>query len=264
MEQRRNFTIYKLSFESPYQTIWEENNRVIVYLFSPPNPRGKVLVFHTLGTKNLDIEKEICRRFAQLGYEGAAIVLPFHLERCPKGLRNGWGFTASPKLLKESTIQSVADARSFLDFWCGENERVAVIGLSLGAIIGVLTMAVDERITTGVFILGGGNIPLLLPHSIIFSLRSYKWRKEELEELDEIDPLKYAHLILPRKVLMVNGRLDLVIPYNSSYSLWVAMGKPEIKWLWCGHYGALFIKDKILRKVLKFIIENHNKTQEVR
>jgi dienelactone hydrolase len=256
LSKRKDFTIYQMDFPSPIKTRWEENNRVFVYLYSPPNPKGKVLVLHTLGTKNLNLEEEICRRFAQMGYEGAALVLPYHLQRRPAGLSKGWGFTASPSVMRETLIQSVDDVRSFLDIWCGK-EGVAIVGLSLGAIVGALVMGVDERVQRGVFIMGGGNLPLLLTHSLLFALKSFRWSREELSLLWDVDPLRYAYLIPPRPVLLINGRFDFVVPYNCSYAIWKAMGKPSAEWLWCGHYGALLIKDKILRKTLKFIKEVH-------
>ncbi len=259
LETRKDFLIFKWNFRSPFVTKWEENNRVVVYLFSPPRPQGKVLVLHTLGTKNLELEKEICRRFAQFGYESAALVMPYHLERRPIGLERGWGFLANPTTMRETLVQSVDDVRRFLDLWCDKGEKVSIIGLSLGAIVGVLAMAVDERVGLGAFIMGGGNFSLLIPHSIVFGLKSHKWSEEEMKVLEDVDPLKYAPLIPPRPVLMVNGRLDIVVPYNSSYSLWKAMGEPQVEWLWSGHYGVLLIKDKILRKVLKFITENKEK-----
>ncbi|MGC9003574.1 MAG: alpha/beta hydrolase family protein [bacterium] len=256
IETRKGFKIYQWTFPSPISTRWEENNRVFVFIYAPSEPKGKVLVLHTLGAKNLKLEEEICRRFAQLGYESAALVLPFHLQRRPAGLLKGWGFLADPKTMRESLIQSVDDVRRFLDLWY-EGKEVSIVGLSLGAIVGTLAMAVDERVEKGVFIMGGGNLPFLVSHSILFALKSYKWSKEELATLDDVDPIKYAHLIPPRPVFLVNGRLDLVVPYNSSYALWVALGKPPIEWLFCGHYGALLLKDKILRKAIKFIMEVH-------
>jgi dienelactone hydrolase len=254
--KRKDFTIYQIDFPSPIKTRWEENNRVFVYLYSPPNPKGKVLVLHTLGTKSLNLEEEICRRFAQLGYEAGALVLPYHLQRRPAGLSKGWGFTANPSVMRETLIQSVDDVRRFLDIWCGR-EGVAIVGLSLGAIVSVAVMGVDERVQRGVFIMGGGNLPLLLRHSLLLSLKSFRWSEDEVSLLWDVDPLKYAHLIPPRPVLLINGRLDFVVPYNCSYALWKAMGKPQAEWLWCGHYGALLVKDKILRKILKFIKEVH-------
>jgi predicted esterase len=256
LSKRKDFTIYQIDFPSPIETRWEENNRVFVYLYSPPNPKGKVLVLHTLGTKNLDLEEEICRRFAQLGYEAGALVLPYHLQRRPAGLSKGWGFTANPSVMRETLIQSVDDVKRFLDIWC-EGKGVAIVGLSLGAIVGALVMGVDQRIEKGVFIMGGGNLSLLIRHSLLLSLKSFKWSEDEVSLLWDVDPLRYAHLIPPRPVLLINGRLDFVVPYNCSYALWKAMGEPQAEWLWCGHYGALLIKDKILRKVLKFIKEVH-------
>lgn len=259
LERRKEFTIYKWSFASPLTTKWEVNNRVVVYLYVPMKARGKVLVLHTFGTKDLRLEGEICRRFAQLGYASAVLVMPYHLDRRPSGLEKGWGFTANPVVMRETLIQSVDDVRRFLDLWYEKGEKVAIVGLSLGAIVGVLAMSVDERVGTGVFIMGGGNFPLLVKHSLIFALKSYKWGGNELRLFEDVDPLKYASLIPPRPVLMINGRLDLIIPYACSYGLWKVMGEPHIDWLWSGHYGALLIKDKILRKVFKFIIENDKK-----
>ncbi len=254
--QNKQFSIYEVSFPSPVQSGWRENDTVFVYLFSPPaEPKGKILVLHTLRSKDVDLEKEICRRFAQLGYESAVLVLPYHLRRCPPGLKRAWGFLSSPSTIRTTIIQSVVDVRRFIDLWLKGDERLAIVGVSLGAIISSLTMAVDQRISMGVFLLGGGNLPHLLSHSLVLFPEAFKWRKVDWSILEDVDPIKYASLIPPRPVLMVNGRLDLVVPYNSSFPLWKQMGEPQVEWLLCGHYGAFLLKDKILREVLKFITD---------
>lgn len=252
--QNKQFGIYELSFPSAVKSGWRENDTVFVYLFSPPaKPRGKILVLHTLRSKDVALEKEICRRFAQLGYESAVLILPYHLKRCPPGLKRAWGFLSSPSTIRATIIQSVVDVRRFIDLWLKDDEQLAIVGVSLGAIVSSLAMAVDQRVSVGAFLLGGGNLPHLLSHSLILFPEAFKWRKVDWSVLDDVDPIKYASLIPPRPVFMVDGRLDLVVPYNCSFPLWKRMGEPQMEWLWCGHYGAFLLKDKILQKVLKFI-----------
>ncbi|MCK4225425.1 hypothetical protein KAX29_00875 [candidate division WOR-3 bacterium] len=50
-----------------------------------------------------------------------------------------------------------------------------------------------------------------------------------------IDPLTYSHLNYPRKVVMVNGICDPVIPLQSVFELRRALGNPPLILLPAGH-----------------------------
>jgi hypothetical protein len=55
---------------------------------------------------------------------------------------------------------------------------------------------------------------------------------------DPFDPLTYAAGLRGKRVLMMAGNIDDVIPPESARKLWEAAGRPPITWFDCGHYSA--------------------------
>ena len=126
-------------------------------------------------------------------------------------------------------------------------------------------MGVDERIKSSVFILGGGDIG-----SIVWTKRFHEEYAGYLEQvratgdLDEVkpaddrflfDPLTFAHLIRPRKVLMINARFDLIIPRKSTMKLWRALRQPRIIWIPATHITSCLWQGFICRRTVGFLKE---------
>ena len=84
-------------------------------------------------------------------------------------------------------------------------DRLAYLGISWGAMQGVLLLALEERIRTGMLLLGG--LPLY----------------EELKETPEADPINFApRVTIP--ILLLNGRYDHLYPLETSQ-------KPTVRFL---------------------------------
>ena len=80
--------------------------------------------------------------------------------------------------------------------------------------------------------------------------------KEELARLTHpFDPLTYAAGLRQKRVLMIAGRSDEVIPPSATTRLWEAAGRPPIHWLHCGHYSAAGYLLPIFREVVEFFAE---------
>ena len=56
---------------------------------------------------------------------------------------------------------------------------------------------------------------------------------------DPFDPLTYANRLAGKRLLMIAGKVDEVVPPASTLLLWEAAGRPTIRWYDCGHYSAV-------------------------
>jgi dienelactone hydrolase len=132
-----------------------------------------------------------------------------------------------------------------------DGTRVALVGMSHGALVGSLVTAVDPRIRAATLLLGGGNLAAVIRDSHEGSLERIRddlmandgLTRDSFYEgvaptLEDVDPLTYAPLVSPRAVLMINARFDRVIPRRNVEALWRAFGRPELVWLPTGHYTA--------------------------
>jgi hypothetical protein len=169
--------------------------------------------------------------------------------------------------------QSVLDYRRVLDWVCSRPEfdpaRIGVLGTSMGAIKAALLTGVDPRVHAAVLGLVGGNLPYILAHSTEGSWRGggiWKMRGKYLEEhkvtreqffegLQKTitwDPDRVAPAVSPRKVLLVIGLCDTVVPTKTGRELRRNLGKPETIYLLSGHYTAVLYLPYIRSQALKF------------
>lgn len=257
---------YSLKFPSSFGSGCVNNDTVHASYFEPKIKNKKfpaVVILHSWKARRAGKEKEIAKELAKNGIAGLVLVLPFHMQRSCKGRK-----FISEDLEKtiESVREAVIDIRRGCD-WLEKREnidssRIGIIGISLGAIIANLSMGIDERFKVDVSILGGGNLAKILWKSpIIFGIK-YKmvkrgWNLSKLEDrLKVIDPITYVGRIRERKVLMINGLFDFVIPKSCVEELWNALGKPSIIWLPTDHFTAVLLKGRIKRKAIEFFEGN--------
>lgn len=150
----------------------------------------------------------------------------------------------------------VVEVRQALDWLVQQpsidTDRIGLIGMSLGAVVGSSTTGVDPRIRSEVLLLGGGDLP-----GIIFSTgeRSFvKMRNRLMKErrvgpealkqdaektLATVEPLNYAYRLPPSNILMINAYFDQAIPRSYTLALWEKIGKPHLVFVPTGHYTAV-------------------------
>ena len=140
-------------------------------------------------------------------------------------------------------VSIVIDIRPVVD-WAQtqpdvDPQRIALIGFSMGALVSSVAMANEPRLAAGVLVMGGADPPDVLAacdHEI------ERWRKHILEHLgwslDEyrnelakalarINPARFAGMVDPRRVLIIEVAADTCMPRTSRERLWQAMGRPE-------------------------------------
>lgn len=150
---------------------------------------------------------------------------------------------------------TVTDIRRLVD-WAScqpdiDTRRIGIVGFSIGAIIGALTMGVDERISAGAFIMGGGNFHEIFAvskaHEVentrTLLLRALRWTPDKLkhrleQELHTINPVYAVGAVNPARVLLIDSRDDHFIPHSAQDALWNAFGRPTRKTLAYDHRMA--------------------------
>ena len=264
-ESRRTDTIaiYTLAFPSPVQGKIEENNQVRGRLWQPlaaGRDRPGVILLHWLGGSFRPLEL-VGRHLAEKGIPTLMIYLPHYGPRRsadPK-LRErliGTDVTRTRKNLR----QAVLDVRRAGDWMASrpgiDPDRVGIVGISLGAVIGSLVAGIDDRFGPSAFIIGGGDLPGIIfkaskdTRKIRDSLVAEGWTRKRLTaELRDVEPLTFAKRIDKKKILMLNAESDEIIPRECTTKLHEAIGKPTIRWYRGGHYAIILRLGPILDEI---------------
>ncbi len=253
VKEKKTYRIEKISFPSsmtPYQ--------VTGYLY---DPKAKVtpptiIIIPILGG-NYFFSKNCANYLTQRGFS----CLRFERTTDPFDVEKGLHHT------ERVLWHSVIDFRRVID-WLVEGKgrnpnRIGVMGVSMGAIVAALALAVEPRIAPGAIILGGGDIATILATSkerrvVRFREGVVRAKGMTLEQFHEeasrvmapVDPLAYATRADPKSILMVNGRFDRTIPYDCSEKLWQAMGRPLWITIPTGHYSAVLFLWHIRHQIL--------------
>lgn len=134
----------------------------------------------------------------------------------------------------------VVAIRQLVDWAEDETEvEVSLIGFSMGAIVGAIALGVDDRLSNGVLMMGGGH-----PGRIFATCngkvgrirasaeRRFGWTQDQYQALfDGLfaagDPARYAGRYDPGRLLLFDGAFDGCMSRDARYALWNATGRPE-------------------------------------
>ncbi len=274
----------RISFLSPFTSEYDVNNRVYLEVFTPVNllKRTTVVFVHGLGLtpKRKKLYIMLPKRLAVMGYRSVFFTLPFHLERTPAGKSSIQWFSDLDDI---GTLhfyhQAVVDLKTTLNLFSGLKD-FSLVGVSLGSMITMIALGVEERFRRGVLILGGGNYERILWHSLTkYVIREgycnskmchhfyskYPKYLQDIKELGSwravpcpkmcflIEPLTFAPFVKEKKIMMINAIFDLIIPRKATIQLWEELQRPEIHWLPAGHGTTLFWGGKIARLIGDFL-----------
>ena len=132
-----------------------------------------------------------------------------------------------------SMRQGICDVRRGISWLASRSDidraRLGVAGISLGGIVASVAVAVNPAVRDGVFLLAGGDLSQILwgmPETEIFR-KSWEGAGRTLVELkaltDPFDPLTHAHRLAGKRLLMIAGKVDEVVPPRSAQ----ASGRPR-------------------------------------
>jgi dienelactone hydrolase len=140
-------------------------------------------------------------------------------------------------------VSTVIDIRRVVD-WAEtqtdvDPQRIALIGFSMGALVASVAMANEPRLAAGILVMGGADPQDILAacdheigrgrehvlEQLDWSLDKY--RNELAKALARVNPARFAGMVDPRRVLIIEAAADTCMPPSSRERLWRAMGRPE-------------------------------------
>ncbi len=257
---------YAVAFESPVTSPYPENNHVDLRIFVPEDrvgPFPTVLILHYLGAVDLRSERVLAAELADRGMIAAIMTLPYHMGRTPAGHRSGeLAIEPDPDRLRDSITQAVLDVRRSIDFLCSRPEvnqgRIGIAGISLGSLIAADAFAVDARIKHGAFVLGGADLAKILWTSSRVVLQREVLREKGFDEarlrerLRDVEPTELLRGRTTGTAFVIGGRFDTVMPKPATLALIAALPNVQPLWLDTGHYGGIFIQQRLLRLVASY------------
>jgi dienelactone hydrolase len=249
----RRYVVSRLRFPSLIETPDVENNVVHAEYFAPAEigpKRPAVIVLHILGA-DFPLSRYMAARMADRGIAALFVKLPYYGERRPQGTGAATKRFLSADIERTVTSmrQAVYDVRRAAVWLAQRTEvdpkRLGVAGISLGGIVAALAAAIDPAISQGAFLLAGGDLSAILwkmPESAAYRaawIESGRTLSDLKALTDPFDPLTYAKGLAGKRLLLIAGTVDEVVPPASTLLLWEAAGRPPIRWYDCGHYSAV-------------------------
>ena len=245
-------TDYLLKFPSALKSPWPANDTVWAHLSVPDSAKGRegaaVLVLPVMAAPNVWIETRFVNRFVQDGLITMWIEMPTQFHRRPHpSMPSGQVFLArSAGQLARNFRQSVSDARRAFGVLSARPEvdarRVALFGISLGAIVGSVTWSVDERPAAGVFVMGGADFPGIALNGSLSGpyVKKMGLKTGELRAAwTGLDPFDYKAANAGKRPLLINVNSDTVIPRANALRLKEAFPESRQIWLPLVYYTAI-------------------------
>ncbi len=220
------------------------DQRVPALLFTPlhtsaTHPAPCLVLLHGLGGSK-EMMAGLALSAAKAGYASLVIDEYGQGERAPAKPPT----QSQAEELATTVHQSAQDVRRGLDYLGTRpdinKQRLGLVGISLGAIIGTVAAGVDPRLKATALVSGGGDWGLILKtlsanrtevggHSTA-GLKNMDWGRISALLAPE-DPLTFAPHIAPRALLMLGGRKDTTIVVPAQQALYDAARDPkEIQW----------------------------------
>ncbi|WP_435009860.1 alpha/beta hydrolase family protein [Tundrisphaera lichenicola] len=258
------YSVARLRFPSPVVTPDPANNTVHGEYFRPKveGRRPAVVVLHILGA-DFALSRYYAARLADRGVAALFLKLPYYGERRGPGDQKFLSTDVGRSTL--AMRQGVADIRRGSAWLASRPEvdatKLGVTGISLGGITSALAVAIDPVLNRGVFLLAGGGLDEILWQMDEPEARQYRkmWlasgrTREDLTAITRpLDPLTYADRLKSKKILMMAGNIDEVVPPSSARALWEAAGRPPIRWFDCGHYSSAGYLLPAIREAVEFL-----------
>jgi fermentation-respiration switch protein FrsA (DUF1100 family) len=181
------------------------------------------LLLHGYTSRKEDMADSIGRALLTHGVASLSVDLPLHGERDggadEMSMRNALDLVRYwSAAIEEATLGlRYLAARPEID-----RARVAVVGYSLGAYLGLMVAGQNTGVAA-VVLAAGGDLPVQSPFAAMIR--------------PLIDPLTAVRGLAGRPLLMVNGRRDTTVRPDQAERLFAAAGEPkELRWYDGGHW----------------------------
>ncbi len=255
----------RLEFPTRHPLPFQETNRAVGHLYTPPSRPGAPVVVVSHGWAHrgrAGVERLYVRPFLRRGLAVLLMEHPLHFDRTPAGVYSGELMVSGDAALTvEAFRQAVADTGAAVDYLASTGlRRWGLFGYSLGGYVAGLLACV--RRDPAFLVVAGCGDSLLSP---ILETKLGRNVREDLshcgladrERLETfwglISPSRWAPALPRDRILLVAGRYDRIMLPRSVENLWTVWGRPEIRWLPRGHYTLLATPGALMRHALPFI-----------
>ena len=200
--------VEKVSYAAAYG-----DERIPAYLFLPKNakpPYQTVVVFPGSGSISQRSSTEInVDNVNWLMRSGRAVLFPVYKSTFERGDAIKSDYPNTTAVWRDHMIMWSKDVGRSVDYLLSRpdiaHDRIGYMGLSWGAALAPLILAMEPRITLGLLVVGGFYLQPALP---------------------EADPVNFASRVTA-PVLMLNGRFDFFFPTESSQEpMFTMLGTP--------------------------------------
>ena len=257
----------ELLFPSPRPSGDEFNDtvRAVLHLPVADRPVPAAVVIHPLQMGGSALEGRICRALNRRGIAALLMELPYHMSRKRPGTSAQEGFMNEDFQQNTAAIeQALADVSGCVDWLCRQPQvnksQIGVVGISLGAILGLSASQHEPRFAAAVSILGSGDLPNLFAKGFMTAPRYQKMKKRGVTKqsmknwLGDLDPLYAAGKNPGCKVYMIAARHDPIVPAACVKRTWKAFGEPQISWLNnSGHHSAFLAMNGMFDAAAEFL-----------
>ncbi|MGA3073824.1 MAG: alpha/beta hydrolase family protein [Bryobacteraceae bacterium] len=239
----------QLTFTSPIQTPYPENNVVRAAFFPANRDNGRAVLVLPQWNADEQSHLALCKLLNRFGITALRMNLAYHGPRMPPELeRADYHVSSNLGRTIHASRQSVIDARACLDWLQKQGyRRLGILGTSLGSCIAFIVAAHDQRISTGVF----NHVSMYFSDVIWTGLSTEHIRKGLVGEVTQdqlrrywsvISPASYLERLRGRnlKSLLIWARHDSTfLPVYSHQVLEYFRSRQlphEVFTLPCGHY----------------------------
>lgn len=208
-----------------------------------------VLALHGLTQSKEIAVKDFGERLVENGVAVLALDAPRHGQDRKATQQSYW----RAKVIRVAIHDGVLNYRSALDYLATrpdvDQDRIGLIGLSMGAMTGAILGGVEGRIKAFALCVGGDPF---VPIARVVSASMGR------EEYFAVSPSLYIGHISPRPVLMINGRKDPIVVAPAALLLHEAAQMPkEVVWYNGDHDVPAAMKQKAVEwLVAKFTTES--------
>ena len=231
-----DYTRQKIAFDAAYG-----GERMSAYLFLPKAgrpPYQTIVLFpgsNAIHTRSSDAVSPGQNLFVLKS--GRALILPIYKSTYERGDGLASDYPDETNNWKDHVVMWGKDLRRSIDYLETrpdvDKQRLAYMGVSWGAAMGPIMMAVEPRFKAGIVVVAGLNLQRALP---------------------EVDEIHYAPRVrIP--VLMLNGKYDFFFPYETSQRPYFELlgTKPPDKRIVVDEAGHAFPRTDLARESLAWL-----------
>jgi hypothetical protein len=189
----------RLTFSSPVQSGYPENDTVHARWFPARRDRGRALVVLPQWNSGPDGHVGLAKLLNKFGISALRMTMAYHAERMPPELeRADYHVSSDIGRTIHASRQSILDVRASIDWLTVQGyRRIGILGTSLGSCMAFIATAHDPRVSVGIF----NHISMYFADVIWTGLSSQHIRRGFGDQISQDELRRYWAVISPASYL---------------------------------------------------------------